>query len=130
MSAPVNSPVAAPAVQGSPFRGLLLELTRQRGVLGALVVDAADGIPIDSTLAVGVDGDAVAALAASLFTRARRAAQAANYGDGTYFQLQAEMGWLCVTASGDLVLAAVAEPRANVALLRVALLRARAGLQP
>ena len=126
----MSAPVTATTSHGSPFRGLLLELTRQRGVLGALVVDAADGIPIDSTLAIGVDGEAVAALAASLLARARRAAQAANYGDGTYFQLQAELGWLCVTAAGDLVLAAVAEPRANVALLRVALLRARSGLQP
>lgn len=114
----------------SPFRATLDEVMKQRGVLGALVVDAADGIPIESTLAVGVDGDAVAALAASLFGHARRAAVAANYGDGTYFQLQAEHGWLCVSGTDALVLAVVAEPRTNVALLRLSMLRARTALVP
>ncbi|MHB1222937.1 MAG: roadblock/LC7 domain-containing protein [Gemmatimonadaceae bacterium] len=121
--------MTAPA-RVSPFRATLLEVMKQRGLLGALIVDAVDGIPIESTLAVGVDGDAVAALAASLFDHACRAAAAANYGDGTYFQLQAEHGWLCVTGAGALVLAAVAEPRANVALLRLSLLRARTALVP
>lgn len=114
----------------SPFRQLLSELMKQRGVLGALVVDAADGIQVDSTLAVGVDGDAVAALAASLLSHADRATRAAELGEATYFQLQAEHGWLCVTGRDALVLAVVAEPRANMALLRISLLRARATLVP
>lgn len=121
--------MTAPA-RTSPFRETLQEIMRQRGVLGAIIADAVDGIPVESTLAVGVDGDAVAALAASLFARARRAVTAANYGDGAYFQLQAEHGWLCATGTGVLVLAAVAEPRANVALLRLSLLRARTVLVP
>ena len=115
-------------VHTSPFHDLLLEVTRQRGVLGALVVDVTDGIPVESTLAVGVDGDAVAALAASLFDHARRASAAANYGAATYFQLRAEHGWLCVTGQGALALAVVAEPRANTALLRLSLLRSRTAL--
>lgn len=117
-------------VRVSPFHATLQDVMKQRGILGALIVDAVDGIPIESTLAVGVDGDAVAALAASLFDHACRASEAANYGDGAYFQLQAEHGWLCVTGTSELVLAAVAEPRANVALLRLSLLRARAALVP
>lgn len=110
------------------FRSILGDLTRQRGVLGSLVADATDAIPIVSTLAVGIDGDAVAALAVSLYRHAREAAGAAGYGDASFFQLQAELGWLCVTGSGDLVLVAVADPRANVARLRIALLKARAEL--
>ncbi len=121
--------MTAPA-RVSPFQATLREVMKQRGVLGALIVDAVDGIPIESTLAVGVDGDAVAALAASLFGHSCRAVAAANHGDGAYLQLQAEHGWLCVTGNGDIVLAVVAEPRANVALLRLTLLRARTALVP
>lgn len=125
---PAAAPVSRAAPAAGPYHGLLAELMKQRGVLGALVADAGDGIVIASTLAVGIDGDAVAALAASLFQRARSAAGAAGYGDAAFFQLQAEHGWLCVTEAGAFVLAAVAEPRANVARLRVSLLRARAEL--
>ncbi len=112
------------------FDSVVAELSRQRGVLGVLVADAADGITIASTLAVGVDGDAVAALAASLVQQASGACRAAGYGDASYFQLQAEHGWLCATGAGAFVIAVVAEPRANAALLRVALLRARGELAP
>lgn len=114
----------------SPYHDVVAELSRQRGVLGVMVVDAADGIPIASTLAVGVDGDAVAALAASLVQQTARAAQAAGFGAASYFQLQAEQGWLCATGAGAFVIAVVAEPRTNAALLRLALLRARRELAP
>jgi predicted regulator of Ras-like GTPase activity (Roadblock/LC7/MglB family) len=109
----------------NPFQHVVAEVMRLRGVQGAIVVDAADGIPIASTLDVGVDGDAVAALAASLFQRAAAATVAAGYGSAAYVQLEGEHGWLCVTGQHGMVLAAVAEPRTNVALLRLALLRAR-----
>ena len=112
------------------FKALLRDLTRLRGVQGAILADARDGIPIATTLDVDVDGDAVAALAVSLYGHAARAAAAAGYGRATYFQLQAPRGWLCVVAAGEFVLAAVAEPRANVALLRLRLLHARAELTP
>ena len=109
----------------NPYQHVVAEVMRLRGVQGAIVVDAGDGIPIASTLDVGVDGEAVAALAASLFQRAAAATVAAGYGTSAYVQLEGERGWLCVTGQGGLVLAAVAEPRTNVALLRLALLRAR-----
>ena len=112
------------------YRPLLRDLSRMRGVRGVLLADARDGIPIATTLDVDVDGDAVAALAVSLYGHAERAVAASGYGRSTYFQLQAEVGWLCVVAAGGFVLAAVAEPRANVALLRLRLLRARTELAP
>jgi predicted regulator of Ras-like GTPase activity (Roadblock/LC7/MglB family) len=115
--------VSAPA-----FQAILREVMRLRGVRGALLADARDGIPIATALDVDVDGDAVAALAVSLYGHAERAVAAAGYGRSTFFQLQAEAGWLCVVSSGAFVLAAVAEPRVNVALLRLRLLQARAAL--
>ena len=110
------------------FRALLRDVARLRGVKGALLADARDGIPIASTLDVDVDGDAVAALAVSLYGHAERAVGAAGYGRASFFQLQAEAGWLCAVGAGELLLAAVAEPRATDALLRLALLRAREAL--
>lgn len=107
------------------FPELLRALMRQRGVSGVLLVDARDGIPIASTLAVGIDGDAVAAVAAALYDRARAAAHAAGAPDADVVHVEAERGSLCAVGAGCFVLAAVAEPRANLALLRLALLRAR-----
>lgn len=112
----------------NPFRHVVADVMRQRGVRGAFLVDAADGIPIASTLNFGVDGDAIAALAASLYQRANASTSAAGYGAASYFQLEGELGWLCVTGRDAFVLAAVAEPRVNAALLRLSLLRARAVL--
>lgn len=109
----------------NPFKAVVADVMRHRGVRGAFVVAATDGIPIAATLEYGVDGDAVAALAASLYQRAGASAAAAGHGAASFVQLEGDDGWLCVTGRDDFVLAAVAEPRVNVALLRLTLLRAR-----
>jgi len=107
----------------SPFNDLLQNVARHRGVIGSMVVGEADGIIVDSNLQIGLRGEVVAALAASLFRRARLAAHSAGYGAATFLQLEAEEGRVCVTGRNDLVLVAVAEPRANVGLIRVELLK-------
>ncbi|HEU4631563.1 MAG TPA: roadblock/LC7 domain-containing protein [Gemmatimonadaceae bacterium] len=107
------------------YREVLRALARQRDVSGVLLVDARDGIPIASTLDVGIDGDAVAAVAAALYDRGRDAARAAGAPAADIVHVEAEHGALCAVGAGDFVLAAVAGPRANLALLRLALLRAR-----
>ena len=109
------------ALFGETLRGL----TRQRGVRGALLVDGRDGIPIASTLDVGIDADTVAAVAAALYDRARAVARDAGAADAGIVHVEAEHGSLCAVGTDGFVLAAVAEPRANIALLRLALLRAR-----
>jgi predicted regulator of Ras-like GTPase activity (Roadblock/LC7/MglB family) len=113
-------------VKSSPFGDLLATLTRQRGVMGGLVVSEADGIVIDSELQVGMKGEVLAALSASLYRRARMSAQAAGYGDANFLQLEAEHGRICAVGKSDLVLVAVTEPGANVGLVRMEMLK---GLQ-
>lgn len=108
----------------SQFSELLASLVRQRGVLGSMVVSESDGIVVDSNLQIGLRGPAVAALAASLYRKARLSALAAGLGDSTFLQLEAERGRVCAVGRGDLVLVAVAEPRANVGLIRVEMLKA------
>ena len=113
-------------MRASPFADLLGALIRQRGVTGALVVSEADGIVVDSNVSIGLKGEVLAALSASLYRRARLAARAAGYGDATFLQLEATQGRMCAVGRNDLVLVAVTEPGANVGLVRMEMLK---GLQ-
>ena len=112
----------------TPFAATLSTLIRHRGVKGCMVVGESDGIIVDSNLQIGVDGNAFAALTASLFRKSRRAAQAAGFGDATFLELDAEHGRVCAVGRNELVLVVVAEPRVNVGLVRVDMLRAAASL--
>lgn len=107
----------------TPFAGVLGALIRQRGVTGALVVSERDGIVVDQVVQVGVRGEVVAALAASLYRRARLAAGAAGFGDTGVLQLDADAGRVCAVGRGDLVIVVVTEPAANVGLVRVEMLK-------
>jgi predicted regulator of Ras-like GTPase activity (Roadblock/LC7/MglB family) len=108
----------------SPFGALLDGLTRQRGVSAALVVSESDGIVVDGRVRVGERGDRVAALAASLYRKARLSAAAAGLGGVGFFQMEAHEGRLCAVGHGDLVLAVVAARESNVGLIRVEMLHA------
>lgn len=108
----------------SPFTAMLHRLSRQRGVTAALVVSEQDGIVIDANVQIGQEGDRVAALAASLYRKARLSAQAASMGAVSFLQLEAPNGRLCAVGAGELVLVVVAASSVNVGLVRVELLRA------
>ena len=112
----------------TPYANALAPLSRLRGVLGCLVVDGDDGIIIDAVLQYGIAGEAVAALAASLYRKARRSSAAAGLGDVTFLRLEAERGHLFAAGRGELVLVLIAEERANVGLVRVEMLKAVRGL--
>lgn len=108
----------------TPFTTMLVGLTRLRGVRAALVVSEQDGIVVDSNLQIGQSGDRMAALAASLYRKARLSARAAGMGAVSFMQLEAPNGRICAAGSGELVLIVVADPVVNVGLVRVELLRA------
>jgi predicted regulator of Ras-like GTPase activity (Roadblock/LC7/MglB family) len=112
----------------SPFAQMLDAIRRQRGVTASLVADESDGVIVDSRLQVGQRGDRVAALAASLYRKARLSAKAARLGAVGFMQLEAENGRVCAVGRNGLVLIAVARRDANVGLIRVELLRAAEGL--
>ena len=106
-----------------------LELvTRVRGVRGAMLVSADDGLVVAEQLMEGIKGSAVAALAASLAGRLRRAMEAAGIGASVFWHLQGEKGALLVvptgTNGGGILVVAVAEPDVNIGLVRLELLRA------
>ena len=112
----------------SPFGAMLDAMTKQRGVTAALVVSERDGIIVDSNLQIGQQGEKVAALAASLYRKARLSARAAGMGAVSFMQLEAPAGRICAVGGGSLVLVVVAETSVNVGLVRVELLRAVEGL--
>jgi predicted regulator of Ras-like GTPase activity (Roadblock/LC7/MglB family) len=107
------------------FKQVLDLITRVRGVRGAMLVSGDDGLVVAEQLMEGIKGTAVAALAASLAGRLRRAMEAAGIGASVFWHLQTEHGALLVVpaASGILVVA-VTEPDVNVGLVRLELLRA------
>ena len=114
----------------TPFRPMLESLTRQRGVRASLIVSENDGLVVDSSLRFDQDGDRVAALAASMYRKARLSARAARLGAVAFLQLDAERGRVCaVGGRNDLVIVVVADPAANVGLIRVELFKALESLE-
>ena len=103
---------------------IISALTRQRGVSGSLLVDETDGVIIDATLQVGMKGPAFAALAASLYRKARLSAQAAGLGDVTFLRLRATEGYVCAAGKNEMVLVTIADARANIGLIRMEMLKA------
>jgi predicted regulator of Ras-like GTPase activity (Roadblock/LC7/MglB family) len=108
----------------SPFSAMLDSLTRLRGVSASILTSESDGMVIDSRLHVGQNGDRVAALAASLYRKARLASRAAGLGHVGVLQLEAEGGRICAIGRDDLVVVVVAGSNANVGLIRKELLLA------
>ena len=112
----------------SVFTPILDGFSRQKGVQASLAVSARDGIAIESNLQIGQDGMRVAALAASLYRKARRSAEAAGLGATGFLHLEAESGRLCMLGGDEVVLVIVGDAQANVGLIRMELLRAAEAL--
>src|ERR1043165_8763219 len=114
----------------SPFTSMLESLPRQRCVRASLIVSENDGLIVDSNLRFGQDGDRIAALAASMYRKARLSAGGGRLGAGWFFPRDAERGRICaVGGRSDLVIVVVADPAANVGLIRVELFRALESLE-
>jgi predicted regulator of Ras-like GTPase activity (Roadblock/LC7/MglB family) len=100
-------------------------ISRVRGVRGSLFVAADDGLVVAQLLMEGVNGKAVAALAASLARKVGGASGATGAGRVQFAQLGAEGGTLLVArAAPDLLVVALAEPRVNIGLCRLEMVRA------
>lgn len=109
----------------SPFETALELVTRVPGVRGAMLVSAADGVVVAEALMDEMKGSAVAALAASLASRLRRAVEGAGRGAPRFMHLTATGGTLFAAPHGEeLLLVAVAERTVNSGLARIEMLRA------
>jgi predicted regulator of Ras-like GTPase activity (Roadblock/LC7/MglB family) len=105
--------------------GSLERITRVRGVRGAMIVSAEEGLVVAESSMEGIDGGAVAALTAGVVARLGRATEAAGRSTPAFVHLQAEHGaLLAVPVPGDLLVVAVTDPEVNVGLVRLELRRA------
>jgi predicted regulator of Ras-like GTPase activity (Roadblock/LC7/MglB family) len=106
------------------YEPLLENLTRTRGVRGALVVAAEDGLVVAESLMAGLKGTTLAAMAATLAARAAELAARAGLSRPRFLHLQAEAGALLVApASADVIVVAVAGRDVPLGPLRLELLR-------
>jgi len=106
----------------SAYGALLNRVNRVSGVRGSMVVALEDGLIVEDDLMVGVPGEAVAALVASIFRRARRSVEGAELGAAQFVQVEGDDGLLFAAAPpqlGDLLLVVVAESWVNVGLVRL-----------
>lgn len=109
----------------SAYAPVLEGITRVPGVRGAMLVSVKDGLLVSDHLVEGVQGAAVAALAASLAQRVNRALAAAGAGAPAFWHLHASDGAiLAVAAPEDLLVVAITAPDVNAGLVRLELLRA------
>ena len=103
------------------FTPTLAALSRERGVRAVAAVTADDGTLIDFIVHVGDDGERVAALAASLYSKARHSAHAAGMGQTTLLHLEAESGRLFVIGTEVVLIIAVTDAAVNIGAVRVAM---------
>lgn len=100
-------------------------VTRVRGVRAAVLASQEDGLVVAAALRDGEDGETLAALAAALAHRLRRAGESAGTGRARFLHVRAEHGMLCASPAGpDLLVLALADATANLGLVRLALLQA------
>lgn len=111
------------------FTQTLDRLSRVSGVRGALIVETEAGLPIMAELSEGVEGSAVAALAASLYRRADRASQTAELGGLATLQLEGDAGHVIVADAGEVLVVVVAERTAQIGMVRLEAHRAAEALR-
>jgi predicted regulator of Ras-like GTPase activity (Roadblock/LC7/MglB family) len=93
-----------------------------------MIVDASDDIIVEAVVRHGREASTVAALAASLYRKARLSARAAGLGDTGVLRIEAQRGHIFAAGCGDLVLIALAESTVNMGLMRVEIRRAAEAL--
>lgn len=106
------------------FGSLLEGLSRLRGVRAALVVSVEDGLVVAEAAMGGLKSGALAALGATLATRAVELAGRSGFGAPRFLHLQGDDGALLIAPAGSLVLVALAGRDVPIGLLRLEMLRA------
>lgn len=109
----------------SPANAALERVTQVPGVRGSLLISGTDGLVVAERLMDGIDGRAIAALAASLVQRLGRATVRAGMQVPSFVHLRGDAGSVLAAPGGDdLVLVAVAGLDANLGLARLEMLDA------
>jgi predicted regulator of Ras-like GTPase activity (Roadblock/LC7/MglB family) len=113
----------AGATQMTEAEAALQKVSQVPGVRGSLLISGSDGLVVAEHLMDGIDGRAIAALAASLVQRLDRATNRAGMRAPTFVHLRCTQGSvLAAPGRSDLVLVAIAGVDANLGLARVQML--------
>ncbi len=109
----------------SEAEAALERVTQVPGVRGSLLISASDGLVVAERLMDGIDGRAIAALAASLVQRLGRATLGAGMRTPTFVHLRGNVGSvLAAPGRDDLLLVALVGADANLGLARLEMLDA------
>jgi predicted regulator of Ras-like GTPase activity (Roadblock/LC7/MglB family) len=104
---------------------VLERVTQVPGVRGSLLISADDGLIVAERLMEGIDGRAVAAMAASLVQRLGRAIAGAGLQQPRFVQLRGNTGSVLAAPGPDeLLLVAIVAPDANLGRARLEMLDA------
>ncbi|MGH7508699.1 MAG: roadblock/LC7 domain-containing protein [Gemmatimonadales bacterium] len=115
----------AGAARMSAAHVALERVTQVAGVRGSLLISAGDGLVVAERLMDGIDGRAIAALAANLIQRLVRATLGAGMQIPTFVHLRGNAGSvLAAPGTNDLVLVALVGLDANLGLARLEMLDA------
>lgn len=112
---------------------VVASLSHLPGVVVAMVVGAVDGLIVETSgIKGGVPEDKdprkhTAALAAYLYSKATRAADAARLGTPAFMRLEAQQGHICVVGARDVVLVTIVTPDANLGRVRLDMMTAARG---
>ncbi|MEP6473960.1 MAG: roadblock/LC7 domain-containing protein [Gemmatimonadota bacterium] len=107
------------------LQAILEPLVRIRGVRGAVLLSASDGVVITEALAEDIQSTGVAALAANLADHVTALSEVLGRGSLRCLQMHAEKGSILIArVPGDMLLAIVTGPQTPVGLARLELLRA------
>jgi len=104
-------------------------LSHVPGVRGAMIVEIGTGVPIVEEIEASVAGGAVAALAAALYQRTAEAARSGGFGGLEVMHLEAEHGHVLVAGTAELAVIVLADPDAQLGMVRLETARAVEGLR-
>jgi predicted regulator of Ras-like GTPase activity (Roadblock/LC7/MglB family) len=110
------------------YTSAVARLSRVAGVRGALVVEAETAVPVAAELREGVNGTALAALAAALYLRTAEASASAKLGPIDSVQLEADNGHVIMVGAGDLILIVISDRAAQLGMVRIETGRVAAAL--
>jgi predicted regulator of Ras-like GTPase activity (Roadblock/LC7/MglB family) len=114
----LSAPGSAPAGRASRLDLALAALLSQTPELLAASVVSFDGLPMASSLPVGMDEDRLAAMSAALLSLGERAAQGLGRGELQQVYVEGENGSVfLVSAQDEAVLVAVSTKEAKIGLM-------------
>lgn len=103
------------------MKEILAELTRLKGVLGAIVV-AKDGVLVDKDVGVELEADVLSAMVSTIGNTITKATEFMHTGEFTQAIIDAQGGKIFIANAGEIgYIALITIPEVNIGLIRLEL---------